>query len=226
MEKGVHSGHRDRMRERFLKSGLNGFAPHEALELLLFYSIPQKDINPLAHALIERYGSLAAVFDAPVDDLITVKGVKMKTAVLLNLVPKICDMARVQESKRNDQVLGSADAAGRYLLKYLRGETNEVVYMVSMNADGMVLTCEKLEEGSVSRARLSTRKVVERALVHSASRVILGHNHPGGSPAPSAEDIASTARIKEALYAIDVRLDDHIIVAGDRYASMSNLALL
>lgn len=223
---GIHDGHRSRMRTRFLKDGLDSFAPHEALELLLHYAIPQRDTNATAHALMDRYGSLSAVLNAPVEDLKNVEGIGEYSAVLLKLVPKLCDMARMEDLLRQEVVLNNSDAAGRFLVSCLAGERTEVVYLLCLDASCKLVHCRRLEEGSANRAHLNVRKVVENALLHSANRVILGHNHPGGSSAPSPADIDVTAQVKTALTAIDVVLDDHIIVAGESYASMRQLSCL
>lgn len=223
---GIHDGHRGRMRARFLKAGLNGFQPHEALELLLQFAIPQKDTNGIAHNLMDRYGSLAAVLRAPVEDLQTVNGIGEYSAVLLHLVLQINDMAEREAGQRKTQVIDSSRKAGEFLTKCLAGKTTEVIYMLSLNASCELLHCECLEEGSVNRAHLSVQKVVKEAILHSASRVILGHNHPGGSTELSAEDIEVTARVKAALATIDVTLDDHIIVANKEFVSMSDLMCL
>ena len=110
---GIHDGHRGKMRQRFLKSGLEAFADHEALELLLYYAIPRRDTNPIAHALMDRYGSLPAVLSAPVEDLKKVEGIGENAAVLLKLVPQLQQKARLTEAER---VLNSSEKAGEFLL--------------------------------------------------------------------------------------------------------------
>ena len=117
---GIHDGHREKMRRRFLQGGLEPFADHEALELLLYYAIPRRDTNPIAHALMERYGSLAAVLDAPVEDLQKVEGVGESAAVLLKLVPQLYRKARLAEAER-ETVLNSSERAGAYLLERFAG---------------------------------------------------------------------------------------------------------
>ena len=120
----IHKGHRQHMRARFIQGGLEGFADHEALELLLYYAIPQKDTNPLAHALMERYGSLSAVLSAPIEDLIKIEGIGERTAVLLHLVPRMEQKARLSET---EQVLDSTGRIGAYLLERFSLERDEVV---------------------------------------------------------------------------------------------------
>ena len=143
---GVHDGHRDRMRKRFLKNELNGFADHEALELLLYYAIPRGDVNPLAHALMDRFGSLSGVFSAPVELLAQVKGVGTQTAVLLRLVPQIAQRARLTDLER-ELALNTRARVGQYLLELFSRERNEAVYEICLDGKGKLLACRRLGEG-------------------------------------------------------------------------------
>lgn len=220
---GIHEGHRQRMRERFLGDGLENFAPHEALELLLHYAIPQRDTNPIAHALMDRYGSLSGVLAASVEDLQKVKGVGEYAAVLISLVPKLCGKASLEDALRQDMILGSSGLAGEFLVARLAGEKNEVLYQLCLASDRRLLSCRKLEEGTVNRAHLPIRRLVENALFCSATSVILAHNHPSGDVSPSPEDIAATELAQNALASVEVELADHIIVGGGTYASLRQL---
>ena len=222
---GVHDGHRDRMRKRFLKNELNGFADHEALELLLYYAIPRGDVNPLAHALMDRFGSLSGVFSAPVELLAQVKGVGTQTAVLLRLVPQIAQRARLTDLER-ELALNTRARVGQYLLELFSRERNEAVYEICLDGKGKLLACRRLGEGSASAVNLDIRKVVQNAIVYAASSVILAHNHPSGVALPSQEDHAATLRVKAALEAIDVRLEDHIVVADHDFISFSQSGFL
>ena len=222
---GIHDGHREKMRQRFLKSGLEGYADHEALELLLYYALPRKDTNPIAHALMERYGSLAAVLNAPVEDLKVVEGIGESAAILLKLVPQITKKARIAEAEK-ETVLTTVSRVGAYLLERYEGETHEVIYQLCLDRKGRLLACKRLHEGSVSGAELDVRRIVENAILTKASGVILAHNHPSGIALPSAEDIAATTRAKEALKTIAVELVDHIIVADGDFVSMERSGYL
>lgn len=222
---GVHDGHREKMRQRFITAGLDAFAPHEALELLLFYAIPRRDVNPLAHALIDRYGSLEAVLTAPIEDLKQVPGMGENAAVLLRLVPQLYRKARLEAVNR-EEPLNSVSKAGAYLVERLAGERNEVVYQLCLDRKGKLLACKRLNEGSVSSSFINTRTVVENALFTGAGAVILAHNHPSGVAVPSREDIASTRIAQEALEAVDVILADHIIVADGDFVSMAQSGYL
>ena len=221
---GVHDGHREKMRGRFLETGLDAFAEHEALELLLFYAIPRKDTNPIAHALMDRYGTLDAVLAAPVEDLMRVEGIGESAAILLKLVPKVVQKARLTANK--ETILNSTDKAGAFLLERFRGEKNEVIYQLCLDRKGKLLSCRRLNEGGADNTELNIRRLVENALLVSASAVILSHNHPSGIALPSAEDYATTDKVQEALRVIGVELVDHIIVADEDFVSLADSGIL
>ena len=222
---GVHDGHREKMRQRFLSGGLEGFAPHEALELLLYYAIPRRDTNPTAHALMERYGSLSAVLSAPAEDLQKVEGIGESAAVLIRMVAQLTRKAAI-ESAAQESVLSSSQRAGKYLLTRFEGAKRELVYQLCLDQKGKLLACKLLGEGGVTAAAVDIRQVVENAILTSASAVILAHNHPSGIALPSQEDYAVTDRVKAALSTIGVTLADHIIVADGDYVSMADSGIL
>ena len=218
---GIHDGHREKMRQRFLKSGLDAFADHEALELLLYYAIPRRDTNPIAHALMERYGSLSAVLAAPVEDLKKVEGVGESAAILLKLAPQLYRKAKMSDAEQ-ETILSSVERVGAYLLERFAGEKNEVVYQLCLDRKGKLLVCKKLGEGGVASADLDIRRLVENALLTGASAVVLAHNHPSGVALPSRDDYAATDRAKTALAVVGVALTDHIIVADGDVVSMAD----
>ena len=222
---GIHDGHREKMRRRFLHGGLDAFADHEALELLLYYAIPRKDTNAIAHALMERYGSLSAVFSAPVEDLQRVEGVGESAAILLRLAPQLYRKARLSDAEQ-ETVLTSVERVGAYLLERFAGEKNEIVYQLCLDRKGKLLACKKLGEGSVASAELDIRRMVENALLTGASTVILSHNHPSGVALPSQEDYIATSRAKEALSMVGVVLSDHVVVADGDFVSMAESGYL
>ena len=180
---GIHDGHREKMRRRFLETGLEGFADHEALELLLYYAIPRRDTNPIAHALMERYDSLSGVLNAPVEDLEKVEGIGESAAILLSLVSRLSRKARIADASQ-ETILNSSERAGAYLLERFAGERRELVFLLCLDRKGRLLACKRLAEGDVASADLNIRKVVEMALLTSASAVILAHNHPSGVAGP------------------------------------------
>lgn len=221
---GIHDGHQEKMRRRFAQTGLSGFADHEALELLLFYAIPRRDTNPLAHRLLERYGSLEGVFTAPAEDLEKVEGMGGSAALLLRLVPLLAEKSR--ERTDGPVILNSTERAGEYLLRRFDGKKNELVYELCLDRKGKLLACKRLNDGGASSASLDIRKVVENAILTSASTVILAHNHPSGIALPSDDDCAATTQAVQALQTIGVVLADHIIVADDDFVSMAQSGYL
>lgn len=215
----VHKGHRERLKARFLATGLDSFTDVQALELLLFYAIPQKDTNPIAHALLDRFGSLSQVLDADVEELKKVPGISDHTASLLRLVTELARFYQVDSAQRTE-VLTSLDACGAYLVPRFFGRKVETVFLLCLDAKCKVLCCREIGEGSVNAASISVRKVVEAALSANATTVVLAHNHPSGVALPSADDVQTTRRIAAALSAVEVKLIDHIVVAEGDFISM------
>lgn len=217
---GLHDGHRQRLLQRFLREGLDGFDEHNILELLLFYAIPRKDTNELAHRLMDDFGSLAGVLDASAQELQQVEGVGENTAGFLKLLP---ELTRVYYSqKQQDLCLASTEQAGRFLLPRFIGRQEETVLLTCLNGKCRVLSCTVLHKGSLNSSEVNVRKLLTAALKHNAAAVILAHNHPGGVALPSPEDLSTTARIKAALEAADIRLLDHIIVADHDFVSLAD----
>lgn len=218
---GVHDGHRERVKAAFLEHGLDGFNEHQVLELFLFYAIPQGDVNPLAHELIRHFGSLAALFDAPYDELIRVPGVGRNTAVLIKLLPQVARRYAVSRESA-DNILDSTRKAGSFLVPHFYAEQDEVVYVVCLDAKCKVLSCRRLFRGGVNTAHVSIRKIVEHALLYNATSIILAHNHTSGIAIPSREDEETTRLIADALKMVDITLADHIIVADSDYVSLAD----
>lgn len=216
----THTGHRDRLKQRFLEQGLDGFTDIQVLELLLFYAIPRRDTNDLAHALLERFGSLSQVLEAEVSELQQVPGISAHSATLLALVTQLARFYQVNCANRME-VLDSLEACGAYLLPRFFGRTRETVFLLCLDAKCKVLCCKEIGEGSINSASISVRKVVETALQAKASSVVLAHNHPSGVALPSPEDQVTTKRIYAALQMVDVVLVDHIVVADGDYVSMA-----
>lgn len=225
MREDMHKGHRLRMKRRFLKTGLDTFKDHNVLELLLFYGVPQKDVNPMAHTLLEQFGTLAGVFDAPAEELVKVPGVGESVAVLLKLIPQVSRRYLISRVEV-ETILDSAKSAGEYLLPRFYAQRNEVVYMVCLDAKRKVLNCQMLFQGSVNSAHISIRKIVETALIYNSTSVILAHNHTSGIAIPSKEDLRVTTSVRKALEMVGIELADHIICAEDDFVSMMESGIL
>lgn len=216
----IHEGHRERMRERFRREGLDNFQEHEVLELLLQYCIPRKDTNPIAHELKNRFGSLAQVLDAPVEELEKVPGMGLHAATFLSLVTATGRYYLINRSMQ-EQILPTIEKCGAYLVPFFHGRRNEMVFLLCLDSKCKVLCCKQVGEGSVNSAGVSVRRIVEVALAMNASSVVLAHNHPSGLALPSGEDVVTTRRIATALDAVDICLVDHIVVADDDYVSLA-----
>ncbi len=215
----IHKGHRERLKQRFLEEGLDNFTDIQVLELLLFYSIQRKDTNPIAHALLDHFGSLSRVLEAPIEELQKVPQITEHSAVLLKLVTELARYYQV-DSAQQTEILTTLEDCGKYLVPRFFGRTKETVFLLCLDAKCKVLCCKELGEGSVNSASISVRKVVETALSSNATTVVLAHNHPSGIAVPSSEDIQTTKRIAGALNAVEIYLADHIVVADGDYVSM------
>lgn len=219
MAESLHGGHRDRLKKRFLQQGLDGFTDIQALELLLFYSIPRQDTNPIAHKLLQHFGSLSQVLEAPATELMQVGGIKEHSAVLLNLINQMGRFYLVDKAQR-ERVLPTIEDCARYLQPYFYGRMNETVFLLCLDAKCKALCCKEVGEGSVNSAGISVRRIVETALREGATTVVMAHNHPSGIAIPSPEDIQTTRRVAAALQSVEIHLADHIVVADDDYVSM------
>ena len=215
----IHDGHRQRLKSRFRKEGLDNFSEINVLEMLLFYCIPRQDTNPLAHALLEHFGSLPKVFEATPEELENVPGVGEHIATFLPLVTAAGRY--YQACKQKDvKILSTIHDCGNYLLPQFHGRRNETVFLLCLDAKGKVLACKMIGEGSVNSAGVPIRRVVEVALAHNASAVVLAHNHPSGLALPSIEDEETTRVLARALQAVEIVLTDHLIIADNDFVSM------
>ena len=216
-----HEGHRQRLKNRFLQEGLSNFEKHNLLELLLFYSIPQKDTNDIAHALLDTFGSIQGVFNADFNDLIKVKGVKENTATLIKLMPQIAKAYMLEEFE-DEKIFDTAEKIGKFFIRKYIGEINEVVYMMLLDNGYKLLNVVRLHEGSVSSAKIAPRQMMTEIIRYNASMVVIAHNHPNGVAVPSMEDVNTTYSLKNALSSYDVKLIEHILVAGNEYFPILN----
>jgi len=225
MDKNLHQGHRQRVKARYLEEGLDAFADHQVLEMLLFYCIPMKDTNELAHKMIREFGSLTGLFEAHPKEICKRCEVSENTAILVSLIPKLA--GRYYKGKLGARpVLGNPQAAGEYIKTLFAGRTYEAFYVISLDAQNRVNHATLVHEGTINEAPVYPRLIVEAALRHKANTIIVAHNHPGGSLRPSKGDIEVTKTIREATEAIAIRVVDHIIVAGDQFFSFADNGLL
>ena len=215
----VHEGHRQRAKTEFLARGLEGMPDHRVLELLLFYAIPQGDVNPLAHVLIDRFGDLAGVFHATYDQLLEVKGIGPNAATLIRLLPAVAGRYLERRTEPGDQLVTTWQFR-ELLLPCFFGARNETVWLVCMDGKGKLIACRKLGEGIADQVAIVTRKVMEIALGCNATRVALSHNHVSGIAVPSAADLHTTKDLRRTLRQVSIELVDHFIFADDDMVSM------
>lgn len=216
----IHQGHRQRAKGEFLAHGLTGLPDHKVLELILFYAIPQGDVNPLAHALVDHFGSLAGVFHATYDQLLEVKGVGPGTATLLQLIPAAAARYMADRTSIQGQIVDSWQFR-ELLLPLFFGARNEMAYLVCLDGKNKVLACRKLGEGIADEVTITARKVLEVALACNATKVVLAHNHVSGVALCSPADVRVTKELRQLLRQVNIRLEDHFVVADDDMVSMA-----
>ena len=222
---GEHDGHRKRMRERFAAQGLDGFAPHEILELILFYAIPRANVNPLGHRLMETFGSLHNVLEADVKELMKVEGIGENAAVLLSLFGHVDrELAKSRGARR--KTMRNRMEAQEHCLGLLAGLRQEHLYLVCLSPQMEVVQDALIARGSLTEVQAYPRLVAEAALRANAHTVVLCHNHPGGTPMPSQADLDMTAALGQLLQSLEITLADHIVVAGEEALSMVECGLL
>ena len=220
-----HIGHRERIKEEFLANGLNGLSDRRVLELLLFYGIPQGDVNPLAQSLLDQFGSLMRVLQASPEQLMAVKGVGRNTAVLLKLIPAVAAQY-LKAGRSPGEPLVSSWQFRELLLPLFFGQRNEQAYLVCMDGRGELISVKKLGEGIMDAVQITARKVLEAALGCNATRVALAHNHMSGVALWSDADLETTLRLKPLLQQAGVELIDHFIIADNDMVSMADSGLL
>ncbi len=221
----VHDGHRERMKSSFKKNGLDSMNDVNALELLLFYAIPRRDTNVIAHELLDHFGSLSRVFSASIQELCAVEGVGENTAVLISMIPQLVRKSMVSDAEKITVIKNSKDA-GKYLVPRFAFEQDEVALLVCLDSQKRVIGCFELGRGVVNKVSVDVRKVVELALRYKASSVILSHNHPDSFALPSLADTAMTEQIYRSLRLVGITLADHIIVSGEDYVSYLDSGML
>lgn len=219
--KNVHAGHRQRLRKRFIENGLDSFEDHNVLELLLFYAIPNRDVNGLAHDLINEFGSLTAVFDASYEDLCKVKGISEYSASLIKLFPALARRYEQGKVSANNVIYDSPEKIAEYMSGVYLGVNREEMYMLCLDSACRLLKCIKLGTGEIDEVSVSYRSIAKQALSTNSANIIVVHNHVSGIVAPSTQDIVFTSSLINAMSGVGIRISDHIIMGnGKEYFSM------
>jgi DNA repair protein RadC len=218
-------GHRERLRKKYITAGIGGLHDYEAIELLLTYAIPLRDVKPLAKELLARFEDAAGIIDATHSELCEIKGISSNTAVLLTLVKDICSMY-LENKMRDKDALSSPEAVRNFARMKLCGLRDEAFMVIYLNTKNHVNSYEIINEGTVDQAIVYPRNIIKKALATNASGLILTHNHPSGICEPSNDDIRITNAIKEAVKTLSIRLIDHVIVGRSGYFSFVEGGLL
>ncbi len=210
--------HRKRLKNRFVKAGLEAFADYEVLELLLTFSIARKDVKPTAKALIERFKSFQGVLDAPLHDITTIHGVGNHSAILIKLT-KACSDYYLRKKVHRTSVISSPEDLLNYCKSAMAGQRDEQFRVIYLNAKNEVIHDEVLQEGTVDQSAVYPRKIIEHALQQKAVALILIHNHPSGNPEPSSHDQYLTKMLTQLAESLGIKIHDHIIIGRNDYFS-------
>ncbi len=216
----LHSKHRERLRDKFMKVGIDGLQEHEIIELLLFYAIPRKNTNEIAHKLINEYGNLGNIFDAEEENLVKIAGVGESVATMFRLMRE-CVNKYINDKNNIANVHLTPLNINTYIKNLFYGHTKEVAYAVLLDSDCSVKKVKKLSSGTVNATPIYPREVVKLAVNERYPYLLLAHNHPNGSAVPSPDDLKITKTIELALNFVEVRLVDHVIVAGEKTISLA-----
>jgi len=219
------TGHRERLRERFRKAGVDGVQDYELLELVLFRAIPRRDVKPLAKNLIAKFGGFPQVLAAPIERLMEVKGISENVAHDLKVVQAAAiKLAQARVLKR--PVISSWNDLLAYCRAAMADEKTELFRILFLDKKNILIADEVQQRGTVDHTPVYPREVVKRALELGASAIILVHNHPSGDPTPSGADVDMTNQIVKAAAALNIRVHDHLVIGHDSHASFKSLGLL
>lgn len=216
---GEHDGHRARMYKKYWEHGFDIFENHELLEMLLFFAKPRVNTNELAHRLINQFGSISGVLDAPKEELLKVEGMGQASVTLIKLVPQFARIYKAENEKVS--IINTTSDAAAFLRPRFSGNERERVIAVCLDAKNKVLAASTVYEGSFNMVGISLGRIVSAAVNCGAASIVLAHNHPSGNALPSEADIETTAMIAQTLENLNITLFDHLIFADDDFVSMA-----
>ena len=215
----IHSGHRQRLKERYLQHGLDNFSDIEALEFLLTFALPRRDTNPIAHALLDCFGSYRQVLEADIQDLIRVPGIGENAAILIRLTAD-ANRRYLSSQRRDGRRIRSSKDAGDFLVPMFSYLAEERVYVLSLDSRSKIIHCRAIAEGMSNKVDFAVRDIVDISLRDNAAGIVLAHNHLSGTALPSKADLHTTEQLYRTLNAMGVTLLDHIIVCDNDYVSL------
>ncbi len=218
----ISYGHRERLRKKFLKFGLDKFTDDEIVELLLTLATPRKDCKQIARNALKEFGSLKGVLEAPMDDLQKIGGIGPNNALGIRLIHSIARKF-LREKILKENYIDSFEEVLDYFTHALRDEKNEFFHVLFLNSQNAILHEERLAIGSATHVALSPQQVIEKALSSKAAIIVLAHNHPGGSTEPSGEDVALTREIVFSARLLDLLVREHLIISpGGHFSFLEN----
>ncbi len=218
-------GHRKRLREKFIKSGLKGFHDYEIIELLLSLGIPRRDCKQQAKEAIKKFKTLRGVLEAPPEELQQIEGIGSHSAFGIKLVQEVA-REFLKEKIIDKPIYKSTQEIFDYLYHSMRDLKKEVFKVLYLNSQNQIIETADLFEGTISSSSVSPREVIESAIKNSAVSLIFVHNHPSGNPEPSKSDKELTRDLVYAGSIMQIRVLDHIIIGNDRYYSLAGEGLI
>ena len=225
MQKADHSGHRSRMKKKLMQSGFDHMEPHEVLEILLYYAIPQRNTNDIAKNLIDRFGSISAVFDASVD-MLKSAGLTEHQALYLTMFPDIARIYLVDKYENQDKIIDYDNITGFIRDRFIGLEEQENVLLILIDKKGKLVYSGIISQGDFNSASISIREIVTLAINYAATSAFIAHSHPSGLTLPSKEDVLVTRDLKKALKLVGIHLLDHFIVADHECVSLAESGLI
>ncbi len=211
----LHREHRQRTKQRFKEFGLDSFQDHEALELLLFYALPYKNTNGIAHELLNKFGSFSRVFGASRDDLMSISGIGDHAAILFELMPQIFRRYSVdllsEQTRYDDRELLS-----EYVINHFIGQTKEHVQLFLFDAAMHRIDSIMLCEGGLNAVSVNSEAVAEHVFANRAASFVIAHNHPSGDTEPTFDDLCITRSVWHALAALNREMVEHYIISGGK----------
>ena len=219
------AGHRERLRDRFRKAGVDGVQDYELMEMILFRAIPRRDVKPLAKEIITKFGGFAEALSAPVERLMEIKGVSEAVATEMKVI-QAASIKLSQARILDRPVIASWDSLLSYCRAAMADEKTELFRILFLDKKNILIADEVQQRGTVDHTPVYPREVVKRALELGASAIILVHNHPSGDPTPSKADVEMTNQIVKAAAALNIRVHDHLVIGHKLNASFKTLGLL
>ena len=215
------AGHRQRLKNKFLASGLKGFHDYEVIELLLTLGTPRKDCKDTAKAVMKNFGSFQKVLEASAEELCQIKGIGPKNLIGIKLVKAVADRYMVKKVENKNPLNNSKDLY-EYLYHSMRDKKREHFRVIYLDAKNRVVTSETLFKGTLTASSVYPREVVRAALKHQAAALIFAHNHPSGDPQPSPDDVAATRQLVFACRVMGIIVHEHLVIGNNRYFSFAD----